>query len=90
MASFYPSSRRVVDCIKRICFSGWNPPPGNRKLQGDIFYLEIETLENQILHITSCPDGFYVNDTQGSKFSASINRKFGSHNTLAALLSQVN
>jgi hypothetical protein len=57
--------------------------------EGDIFYLEVETLEGQSSHITSCPEGFYVNETQGNKFNPAINRKYGMHHTLAGLLSHV-
>lgn len=36
LASFYPpGTGAIVDCgVKAIAFSGWNPPAGNRRLQG--------------------------------------------------------
>jgi hypothetical protein len=31
-------------CIKVMTPSGWNPPPGHRKLHGDLLYLQVRTL----------------------------------------------
>lgn len=50
-------------CIHSLTFSGWNPPPAHRVLQGDIAYLRLETVEKQVFHITCSPQGFYVNQT---------------------------
>ena len=41
--------------------SGWNPPPGTRRLQGDLMYLFVVTQEDKRFHITSSTRGFYVN-----------------------------
>lgn len=35
------SQVKLPKCVKSITFSGWNPPPGNRKLCGINFYLFI-------------------------------------------------
>ncbi|KAL7997250.1 putative clustered mitochondria protein [Plasmopara halstedii] len=56
-------------CVKSIVFSGFNPPPGPRKLAGDIFYLEVILAgDNMLHHITAHVDGFYVNRSTASKF----------------------
>lgn len=55
-------------CVASIGYSGWNPPPGNRRMLGDLFYLVVETLEGNIVHLTAVPSGFYVNKTSTSKF----------------------
>ncbi|KAL1269086.1 hypothetical protein QQF64_031375 [Cirrhinus molitorella] len=44
-----------------LSISCWNPPPGFRKLQGDLMYISVHTLEGKQCDITSCPRGFYVN-----------------------------
>jgi hypothetical protein len=31
-------------CIKVMTPSGWNPPPGHRKLHGDLLYLQVRIL----------------------------------------------
>lgn len=41
--------------------SGWNPPPGFRKMHGDLMYLYAITLEDKHFHITACTRGFFVN-----------------------------
>jgi protein TIF31 len=50
-------------CVKSVTFSGWNPVPSYRKLVGDLFYLEVETLENIKYNVTCNSKGFYVNNT---------------------------
>eukprot|EP00941_MAST-03F_sp_MAST-3F-sp1_P006007 g6007.t1 len=55
------------DCIKAIRFSGWNPPPMPRRLVGDLFYLEIHTLENKVLHVTATASGFFLNQSSIGK-----------------------
>ena len=52
-------------CIERIEFSKNNPPTALRKLQGDLFYLNVRTLEGQDLSITASQKGFFKN--QGSE-----------------------
>lgn len=32
-------------CLTSLTFSSWNPVSGNRVLQGDLFYLDVTTLE---------------------------------------------
>jgi len=49
--------------------SGFNPVPTSEKLNGDILYLHARTLENQDIHITCCPLGFYVNQSKISHFN---------------------
>ena len=49
----------------------WNPPPGNRRLNGDLMYLYTVTAEGKSFHITACPKGFYVNNCDFAKFDPS-------------------
>jgi len=59
----------INECVRNINFSAWNPPPGNRKLRGDLLYLEINTIENNTLHVTSCVDGYYLNQSTSTTFN---------------------
>jgi hypothetical protein len=52
-----------VQCATR--YSGFHPPPPNRRLLGDLAYLEVSVLSEPTLHITAVPTGFYVNRTSG-------------------------
>ena len=48
-------------CLKQLTFSGWNPPPGKRKMKGDLMYLHVITCEDKRFHITASVKGFFVN-----------------------------
>lgn len=49
--------------LKVLTTSAWNPPPGPRKLHGDLMYLYVITMEDKRFHITACPRGFYINQS---------------------------
>lgn len=55
-------------CIKSIVFSGYNPPPGPRKLAGDLLYLEVTTADSAVFHVTAHVNGFYVNRSTATTF----------------------
>lgn len=59
----------LVDTVRNLSFSGWNPPPGNRALQGDLLYLEIITHEGVQLHVTANQEGFFVNQSTSTHFN---------------------
>ena len=42
---------------------GFNPPPSQRKLKGDFFYMHLKTLEGVDYELTCCPKGFYLNNS---------------------------
>lgn len=48
--------------IESISFSEFNPVPSYRKLAGDLFYLQVKTLDVGERGITCGVNGFYVND----------------------------
>jgi protein TIF31 len=58
----------LPECLRSLCFSGWNPPPSPRLLRGDLFYLEVITLDEMCLHITATIKGFYINCTSHDNF----------------------
>lgn len=43
--------------------SSWNPPPGNRKMHGDLMYLYIVTVEERHVGVTASTRGFYLNQS---------------------------
>ncbi|CAB0018212.1 unnamed protein product [Nesidiocoris tenuis] len=49
--------------------SGWNPPPGYRKLHGDLMYLYVVTIEDKHYHITGCTRGFFLNQSTEEEFN---------------------
>ena len=68
----YTNKRQVgsiQECVGNLGYSAWNPPPGNRRLFGDLFYLEVTTLENNTLHITASVDGFFLNQSTNRVFN---------------------
>ena len=34
--------------LKSLCLSGWNPPPSNRRLMGDMAYLQVTTSDDLV------------------------------------------
>lgn len=77
------------NCIKVLTTSGWNPPPGYRKLHGDLIYLYAVTLEDKRLHITACTRGFYVNQSTDEEFNPKPANPNHLCHSLIELLSQV-
>lgn len=71
-------------CIEGISPSKFNPPSLSKKTAGDLFYLNVTTLEGESLEITCSCSGFYLND---SNFSPSIEKDSDIHSTLISLLS---
>lgn len=56
-------------CLKVLTYSGWNPPPGNRRMHGDLLYIYVVTLEDKRYHITASTHGFYVNQCTQEEFN---------------------
>merc|ERR1719383_1172699 len=78
-----------LNCIKVLTPSGWNPPPGHRKLHGDLLYLQVITAEDKHYHITASTRGFYVNHSTEEEFNPkAANPSYLSH-SLIELLNQV-
>lgn len=55
--------RQPMQCLKVLTMSGWNPPPGNRKMHGDLMYLYIVTVEERHVSLTASTRGFYLNQS---------------------------
>jgi protein TIF31 len=68
---------------------GFHPPPQTRKWMGDLAYLEFEIVDSSedIVHVTACRTGFYVNKCHGKKFDpAPAAKDCYSHSLLDCLL----
>ncbi|KAK7087364.1 clustered mitochondria protein homolog [Littorina saxatilis] len=76
-------------CLKVLTYSGWNPPPGNRKMHGDLLYLYVVTLEDKRYHITASTRGFYLNQSTEDNFNPRASQpKYLSH-SLIDLMNQI-
>uniref|UniRef100_A0A8C5AJM2 Clustered mitochondria protein homolog n=1 Tax=Gadus morhua TaxID=8049 RepID=A0A8C5AJM2_GADMO len=59
---------KPMQCLKVLTMSGWNPPPGNRKMHGDLMYLYMVTVEERHISVTASSRGFYLNQVQRHPF----------------------
>ncbi|KAL7335666.1 Intracellular distribution of mitochondria [Mucor circinelloides] len=92
LSKLVPSNfqRVAPECIKSLALSGWNPVPHRQKLKGDLLYLAVTTLENEIIHITASTKGFFVNNSSNNKFDpAHSHTKRASAHSLITLLQMV-
>uniref|UniRef100_A0A8C6SMD1 Clustered mitochondria protein homolog n=1 Tax=Neogobius melanostomus TaxID=47308 RepID=A0A8C6SMD1_9GOBI len=91
LATLQPQNKdwKPMQCLKVLTMSGWNPPPGNRKMHGDLMYLYIVTVEERHVSITASTRGFYLNQSTSYTFNPKpANPSFLSH-SLVELLSQI-
>ncbi|XP_055951355.1 clustered mitochondria protein homolog [Argiope bruennichi] len=80
---------KIAPALKVLTISGWNPPPGLRKLRGDLLYLYVVTAEDKRLHITASTRGFYINQTTDEEFNPKPATPKLIFHSLADLLGQV-
>jgi hypothetical protein len=66
----FESSENLTSIVRSISFSGWNSPPSYRKIQGDLYYLEVHTSTDTIF-VTATAAGFYVNQCTKTVFNPS-------------------
>lgn len=76
-------------CIKVLTTSGWNPPPGFRKMHGDLMYLYAVTLEDKRFHITACTKGFFLNQSTEEEFNPKPCNPSHLCHSLIEILSQI-
>ncbi|GAB0087762.1 Clustered mitochondria protein homolog [Sergentomyia squamirostris] len=80
---------KTTQALKILTTSAWNPPPGPRKLHGDLMYLYVVTMEEKRYHISACPRGFYVNQSTDDVFNPKPDNPSYLSHSLADLLSQL-
>ncbi|XP_061072739.1 clustered mitochondria protein homolog isoform X2 [Conger conger] len=91
LAPLQPLNRdwKPLQCLKVLTMSGWNPPPGNRKMHGDLMYLYLVTVEERHISVTASTRGFYLNQSTTYTFNPKpASPSFLSH-SLVELLSQI-
>ncbi|XP_069475473.1 clustered mitochondria protein homolog [Ambystoma mexicanum] len=76
-------------CLKALMMSGWNPPPGNRKMHGDLMYLNVITLEDHHVNITASNRGFYTNQSTADTFNPKPSNPSHLSHSLVELLNQM-
>jgi len=62
--------------IRFLGVSEWHPPPQNRMLMGDFFYLDLTTVEGKTHTITASARGFFVNGSSRKGFNPLPNTAF--------------
>ena len=88
-ANIKDNSASKMACLKVLTTSAWNPPPGQRRMHGDLMYIFVITLEDKRVHITASSRGFYVNQTTEEVFNPRpVSQAYLSH-SLVDLLSQL-
>lgn len=63
------NEQKPPQCLKVLTTSAWNPPPGPRRLHGDLLYLYVVTMEDKRYHVTASTKGFFVNQSTDEVFS---------------------
>ncbi|XP_063707922.1 clustered mitochondria protein homolog, partial [Culicoides brevitarsis] len=82
-------NQKGPQALKVLTTSAWNPPPGPRKLHGDLMYLYVVTAEDKRYHISACPRGFYINQSSDEVFNPKPDSPSHLCHSLIDLLSQV-
>lgn len=54
LAPMLAHSQKAKPAIRNMGISSFNPPPGHRKVKGDVLYIYVDTVEKRRLHITCC------------------------------------
>uniref|UniRef100_A0A915BII9 Clustered mitochondria protein homolog n=3 Tax=Parascaris univalens TaxID=6257 RepID=A0A915BII9_PARUN len=86
----FPTVNEPIVALKSLAISPFNPPPGPRKMKGDVLYLTVETREERRYHITCCTRGFYVNATTDGVFRPTPSPSHKAiHHSLVDLLSSI-
>ncbi|KAG0690722.1 Intracellular distribution of mitochondria [Pichia californica] len=63
---------KLSPALRSLSISQWSPADISRKVSGDLFYLQVQTLEGEIFNITAHVGGFYVNNSSNTRFDNSI------------------
>jgi protein TIF31 len=81
--------QKVAQCVKVLTTSAWNPPPGYRKIHGDLMYLYVVTLEDKHYYISACSRGFYINQSTAEEFNPKSATPSHLCHSLIELLNQI-
>jgi len=92
LSVLHPATREQpakLACLKVVTPSGWNPPPGYRKLHGDLLYLQVITAEDKHYHVTASTRGFFVNHCTEEEFNPKAAAPSYLSHSLIELLNQI-
>ncbi|KAJ4978102.1 hypothetical protein NE237_008882 [Protea cynaroides] len=89
LGNLLSSSSKEIKCVESIVFSSFNPPPSNRRLFGDLIYLDVVTLEGQKVCITGTTRTFYVNSSTGNTLDPRSAKSSSEATTLIGLLQKI-
>ncbi len=90
LTDYFPKPVDVFPlALKDLSFSGWNPVSAQRRFQGDLFYVEVSTLENKTFVVTAGEKGWFVNKSSKNKLDVSHASQEPPHAVLADLLSSL-
>ncbi|KAL5719872.1 hypothetical protein ACHQM5_012603 [Ranunculus cassubicifolius] len=88
LSELMSSSSKEIKCVESIVFSSFNPPPSHRRLDGDLIYIDIQTLEGNEYCVTGTTQHFYVNSSTGNLLDPKV--KLSSETTtLVGLLQKI-
>uniref|UniRef100_A0A8B9J6L3 Clustered mitochondria protein homolog n=1 Tax=Astyanax mexicanus TaxID=7994 RepID=A0A8B9J6L3_ASTMX len=80
---------KPTECLKVLAMSSWNPPPGNRKMHGDLVYLNVVTMEDKHYSVTASTRGFFLNQSTTYSFNPKPASPSVHSHSLVELLSQI-
>lgn len=80
---------KVPQCVKELSPSAWNPPPGGRRLAGDLLYIDVVTLEDVHVNVTASTSGFFINKTHDGIFNPQPHSEPCRSHSLVGLLNQL-
>lgn len=89
LSNLLSSHSKEIKCVESIVFSSFNPPPSNRRLVGDLIYLDVVTLEGNKFCITGTTKVFYVNSSTGNTLDPRLSKSTFEATTLIGLLQKI-
>ncbi|KAL8062101.1 hypothetical protein ABFX02_02G124300 [Erythranthe guttata] len=89
LTNLLSSPSKEIKCVESIVFSSFNPPPSQRRLYGDLIYLDVVTLEGNKYCITGTTKAFYVNSSAGSILDPRPNKAALEATSLVGLLQKI-
>ncbi|PIN12698.1 hypothetical protein CDL12_14683 [Handroanthus impetiginosus] len=89
LTNLLSSPSKVIKCVESIVFSSFNPPPSHRRLNGDLIYLDVLTLEGNKYCITGTTKSFYINSSMGDILDPRPNKAALEATSLVGLLQKI-
>jgi protein TIF31 len=73
LSMYHPKSNEPAKALRALNFSGFNPPPANRRLMGDFYYIDFTPIEADLAPVVIVANtrGFFVSQSKQGKFNPS-------------------